>query len=202
MRYIKYMPFHSMKNASRNKRELSVVNEIGYKVLVFSDDKRNEDVSLEDEITLINDGVVKLSYSMSRTKRLLLIIKNRLTVFLKTCFLKADVLSCHDLESLKMAYFGTRIRIKRPKLIYDSHEFELGRNIKRSALQVRKVKRWEKFLISKCEFCIVVNDTIADELVSIYNLQQRPIVIRSTPYKWSIDNTECEEERQRILLSF
>ena len=91
---------------------------------------------------------------------------------------------------------------KKVKLIYDSHEFELGRNVKRRKAALTLVKWWEGFLMKRCVFSIMVNDTIADEVMRIHNLKNRPIVIRSTPNLWNIDNDECLRTRTELFNEF
>ena len=44
----------------------------------------------------------------------------------------------------------------------------------------------------RCAFSIMVNDSIADEVQKIHALKQRPVVIRSTPYCWELDEAEIE----------
>jgi hypothetical protein len=51
------------------------------------------------------------------------------------------------------------------------------------------IKFWEGKLIKKSVFTIVVSDGIADELQKIYKMDNRPVVIRSIPNKWSIDRS-------------
>ena len=198
MKYIKYMPYHSMKGASRNRREISAALECGYQVSAFSRDTSRENTLLPDSVDIMYDGEVLFNYSTPKWKRVLLILRNYIVILVRTTRLDADVLSCHDLKALNMAYWGTCWKRKKPKLIYDSHEFELGRNAKRSRLQRLWIKWQERFLMRRCAFSIMVNDSIADEVQRIHKLKQRPIVVRSTPEKWIIDTSEI----QRVQAEF
>lgn len=54
----------------------------------------------------------------------------------------------------------------------------------------------------RCAFSIMVNDSIADEVQKIHALKQRPVVIRSTPYCWELDEAEIERHRQAVLREF
>lgn len=204
MYYIKYMPFRSSINASRNLRELSVARECGMETIIFSNDTQNNDE--KNDVTLPNimlhDGTVALNASMSRVKRYCLIIRNYLSVWLKTFRLPYGVWSCHDLQSLRIAWIMTRFRKKKPILIYDSHEFEIGRNVTRSKRKLKSVMMWEKFLINKSAFTIVVNETIANQLCFEYKLDKSPIVIRSTPLLWTINDNESKDIRRELLESF
>ena len=202
MKYVKYMPSHSIIHASRNKREILIALDEGFCVCVFSDDEKISENVVSENIEFIYDGKCTLTYSMPRWKRYIGIIYNYFVVFFRTCKLQGDVWSCHDLSSLKMAWFATRFRICKPKLIYDSHEFELGRNVKRTRLQKWSIKQWERFLMKRCVFSIMVNDSIADEVQQIHKLKERPIVVRSTPNNWQIDSEACKKVREEFINYF
>jgi len=117
--------------------------------------------------------------------------------------LRADVISGHDITALMIGYLSCwyKPKSKRPKLVYDSHEFELGRDPHRSKLKLLMIKHLERFLMNQCAFSIMVNDTIADEVQRIHRLGTRPLVVRSTPNYWNIDHTETEAVRLQWLQS-
>ncbi len=108
MNYLKYMPNKSIRNESRNKRELAAAAEAGYDTAVFSNDKP-ETAGEYFHGKIINDGTIPMKGS--KAKRLFTIARNRLTVYRKTLALPAGIWSCHDLHSLKIAYFITRFSI-------------------------------------------------------------------------------------------
>lgn len=200
MNYVKYMPYHSAKNASRNRREILTALEFGFDVAVFSSDTDDSLAkSFPSCVHTIYDGSVQLTYEIPQLKRICLMLRNEIAVLRKTRKLDADFFSCHDLVSLKRAYLATKFLKKKPKLIYDSHELEIGRNTKRNKLQIWWVTHLERFLIKKCAFSIMVNDSIADEVQRIHQLEQRPIVVRSTPNLWTIDPEACAEKRKELL---
>ena len=196
IKYVKYMPYHSVRNASRNRREIYTAIEYGYSVYVFSNDKNNEEALLQTDIKIINDGTINVSSSTPKLLRIFPILKNKVKVFTKTQKLDADVMSCHDITALFPAYIATRFKKKKPLLIYDSHEFEIGRNKKRNAFQLWWITHLERFLIKRCAFSIMVNDSIADEVQKIHKLPEKPVVVRSTPEKWEIS---CEDIKKRKL---
>ena len=116
-----------------------------------------------------------------------------------TAILQPDIISGHDMSGWTIGWLSQLYNRKyKPILVYASHEFELGRNSKRSKLKLWIIKRWEKKILKDSAFTIVVNDSIADELVKIYKLKERPIVIRSIPEKWDIDQKICLEKRREI----
>ncbi len=196
MYYLKYMPYKSIRAASRNKRELDAAAEAGYKTAVFSNDRQEEALAYFGG-EIINDGTLPMLGS--KVKRIITIVRNRLTVYKNTLALPNGVWSCHDLHSLKIAYFATRFRLKKPIFIYDSHEFEMGRNTRRNAFQRFLTKHEERFLMNRCAFSIMVNDSIADEVQRIHKLKKRPIVVRSTPDYWTIDEDVCKEQHRLFM---
>lgn len=202
MLYIKYMPFRSAVSASRNLRELSAAKEYGYDVAVFSNDHNPSDIVCDFRIKAIYDGTIPVSHGTNVIQKKIRIIMNYLSVFVKTWRLPTGVWSCHDLSSLKIAWVLSLFKIHKPVFIYDSHEYEIGRNATRTKKQIESIKRWECFLMKRCAFSIMVNDTIADKVKEIYSLKTRPVVVRSTPYKWEINEEECKIQRQKFLNFF
>jgi len=115
---------------------------------------------------------------------------------------RADVISCHDITLLFITYLSTLFVRKRnkPKLIYDSHEFELGRYTgkPRSRFRLWVIRHAERFLINRSAFSVMVNDSIADEVVRIHNLQTRPVVVRNIPPNWKIDPDVTLKRREEL----
>ncbi len=92
--------------------------------------------------------------------------------------LSPDIVHAHDLYTL---YAGWLIaRRTQAKLVYDSHELELGRAGVTNSVDrfVRRVS--ERFLIRRTAAVITVSDSIADYLASHYRLE-RPVVVHNTP---------------------
>jgi len=192
MKYVKLMPGRSLVYASRNRRELSLAQEYGYEVIVISSDFPEIIYGIDKNYCAVPDRLAKLDESIFWLKRFLIIILEMLTLSRRIAKLNADILSCHDLSGLLIGWLSTWFvsNRKRAKLIYDSHEFELGRNTKRSRFQYLAIKYLERFLINRCVFSIMVNDTIADEVMRIHRLKKRPVVVRSTPNLWCLNNSE------------
>ena len=199
MVYTKYMPSRSLRHASRNKRELQAAREIGFDIQVVSSDRPDKFASCYPEYQLISDRVHKLNNRMPRLKRYWFIILNYIKSTAAIRRVKTDVISCHDIDSLCRGWISTWFKKEKPKLIYDSHEFEIGRNKKRNKLQLWWIAHLERFLIKRCAFSIMVNDAIADEVQRIHKLKQRPIVVRSTPNMWTVDSAVCAERRKELL---
>ena len=110
-------------------------------------------------------------------------------------------ISCYDLASLYVAWVSTIGVKEKPLLVYDSHEFELERSSarKRGALLKSAVRFAERFLMGRCAFSIMVNDSIADEVQRIHGLSDRPVVVRNTPPFWELDEARTAKVRERYL---
>ena len=189
-------------NASRDKRELSACRELGQQVMVLAKGKQ-EDRGRADEV----DGFEVRRYSTRPLgNRFPSAINQVVSLFCWASYtrreLKPQIISGHDLIGLSIGWLSNIGRKDKAKLIYDSHEFELGRNADRNKLQVFLIKYLERFLIKRCAFSIMVNDSIADEVQKIHKLKQRPIVVRSTPEKWTVDPEETKKKRRELLDRF
>lgn len=189
----------SWANASRDKRELSVYQELGGEVTVLA----KGDVKDYGRIDYV-DGFRVIRYTTRPFGEYVPNTINRFfSLFIWTRAvrkLNPDVISGHDLlPALTIAWMATLFKKKKPRLIYDSHEFELGRNVKRGAIKKLIIKYWESFLIKRCAFTIMVNDSIADEVQRIHKLKTRPVVIRNTPRYWEFREAECLSTREQLL---
>jgi glycosyltransferase involved in cell wall biosynthesis len=89
----------------------------------------------------------------------------------------------------------------KPHLVYDSHEFEYERAGERSTFVKNCVKYVERFLMKRCAFSIMVNDTIADAVQNLHHLKERPLVVRNIPEKWSINQELVSQNRRSFLMN-
>ncbi|MGH1419670.1 MAG: glycosyltransferase family 4 protein [Hyphomicrobiaceae bacterium] len=107
-----------------------------------------------------------------------------------------DVVHAHDLYTLFAGWLIARNT--KAKLIYDSHELEIGRNAAFSVWE-QKVREWsERILIRKTDAVVTVSDSIADFLSERYKID-RPIVVLNAPViKDFISNADTV--RRRIQL--
>ncbi|MBO4649758.1 MAG: glycosyltransferase [Clostridiales bacterium] len=189
------------ENASRDSRELSVCRDLGAEIVVLA--KGNaDDRGREDEV----NGYKVMRYTTRPYKKLPVGINRIISIFQWAKYaatLKADVITGHDIGGWTIGWLSKFYsKKKKPVLVYDSHEFELGRNSKRSKIQLGMIKFWEKKCIKKSAFTIVVNDSIADEIVKIYKLKERPVVVRNIPNRWTVDESVCAEKRKELLEMF
>lgn len=190
-------------NESRDKRELSVYRELGYDVCVIA--KGNDaDRGRKDCV----DGYKVYRFTTKPLgEKCPRFINKIVSVFAWAKYarkLNPAIISGHDLlPGLLISWLTTFGMKRKPKLIYDAHEFELGRNgVKRNRLTLVMIAWLEKFLMDKCAFSIMVNDSIADEVQRIYKLKERPLVVRSVPNHWDIDLDVCREKRKELLSMF
>lgn len=188
------------QNASRDKRELSACRELGLTPLVMAKGEEG-DWYREDEVSGFR--VLRFSTRPLGTKVPAPLNWVATMVCWAHCARKLQpaVISGHDIVALTIGWMSTvgTPKSRKPRLVYDSHEFELGRNEKRSKLQLFFLKQLEGFLMKRCAFSIMVNDAIADEVQKIHGLKQRPIVVRSTPNRWTVAPEVCREVRSRLL---
>lgn len=188
------------KNASRDQRELSVCRELGADVKVVAKGSVNGKRAFIDDVNGFE--VHRLS---TRPFPYLPVAVNRiLSVFRWAAYvrkLSPEIISGHDLDGLTIGWLSGFLKkpSTRPRLVYDSHEFEAGRNAKRNKFQTKMIIYWERFMIKRSDLMVVVNESIANEVVKLHRLKERPVVVRNIPPKWEIDRKVCLEMRERML---
>lgn len=186
-------------NASHDQRELSVCRDLGMDVKVLAKGKKGD----KGRIDYI-DGFEVHRMTSRPLRRVPISVNRMVSIFTWAKYARSlhpDIISGHDLSGLVIGWIAgvfTR-KDKRPRFVYDSHEFEIGRNAKRNRMQIFLIKHLERFMIKKSEFTIVVNDSIADELVKVHKLKKRPVVVRNTPNLWQVDSEVCKSVRKDIL---
>lgn len=181
--------------SSRDRREVQVIHDMGFDTVVYS---KGDEAS-----TRVSDGIVYIeepTLKKHRNNKLnhLGSARHRLSVLRK---MDCEVISCHDIHALLIGWLSTVGKSRKPALVYDAHEFEVGRNVggnSRKARTNKLIGRLEKFLMRRCAFTIAVNDSIADEMVKVHELPQsmRPIVVRSTPSLWQYDESAVARNRE------
>ena len=114
------MPGLPLSSASRNKREMAAAQEAGYRVVAIY---YEPDYVPEAELA----GVELVPFKMRPLKGKHSILSKWKHIFGEWIRLGRvlyanypDVISCHNLPNLEVAYIITRFFLRRPKLIYDS----------------------------------------------------------------------------------
>ncbi len=197
IRFIKICP-NDFSNASRDYRELEICLELGMDVIVLAKGENSRRRAIE----IVNRFVVHRYTTRPLGTRIPNMVNRIVSVFLLVAYvrnMKPDIISGHDIICLTIGWMSNWFRKDKASLIYDSHEYELGRNKRRSTIQLYIIKKWEKFMINRSQLMIVVNDSIADEVKKIYRLKNRPLVIRNIAHKWNVDNRLCNEIRKEII---
>jgi glycosyltransferase involved in cell wall biosynthesis len=187
---------------SRNKREILTLLEMGYKVVALCRGVKKTNYMSKNGYLIYKFNKLDVILKQPKPLRILKIFFYWLQLSKILRSLKPDCISCHDLIALFIGWLSTLFITKRKKpiLVYDSHEFEIGRNTdgKRGKIVKWFIPRLEKFLISKSAFTIMPSDSIADEVQKNYNLNGRPLVVRNIPNYWEIDSNTCLAKRKYL----
>lgn len=197
MVYLKIVP-NEFRNASRDKRELAVAKELGYKAVAVATTKQPND------FCEVCDGYDVFCISTRRvgTSKWLRPL-NRVLAFVgfiaKAIEVEADIVSGHDYVATLAAYIANFFKRRKAKIIYDSHEFELYQNPKRSKLMLRFIKLVEGFLLRRVDLTLMVGDKIADGVKEIYDLNTRPTVVRNIPLYWHLEIEKSVSIRKMFL---
>ena len=184
-------------NESRDIRELLVCKELGMNICVIAKNT-GKDIKQEE---IIGDFRIIRCTTKPLGEEYFHIINRCCAFFLWVKAVRKespDIISGHDLLGITIGWVSTWFQPpqKKAKLVYDAHEFEIGRNAKRSKLGRFAIKIIEKSLIKKCAFSIMVNESIVNEVATLYNLKKRPIVIRSIPEKWNLNYEKIKGTRK------
>lgn len=196
-KFVKLVPIDFI-NEARDYRELQAVCEIGdiNIIVVAKGDKNN----------IIKQKFYDLHTLTTRPLKFVPVKVNRIiSFFLWVRYirnLKADIISCHDILALAIAYISSLFLYRKPKLVYDSHEFEFGRNSKRCKFMSFCVVVAERFLINQCVFSIMVNDTIADAVQKLHKLKARPLVVRNMQDYIEVDESIVKQSREKFNTLF
>lgn len=195
MKYLK-LCINEWVNANRDKRECSVVRELGADVSVIA---KGPVSGVKEEVA--GFSVTRLS-PRPLGKKMPVLLNRVVSMFTWAAYVRKqnyDIISGHDYVALTIAWISNVGKRCKAILVYDSHEFELGRSVNRGRFATWCLCHWERFLMRRCAFSIMVNDAIADEVQRIHRLEQRPVVVRNIPNYWRLDETKISATRKEIL---
>lgn len=185
-------------NESRDYRELSVYREEGADITVLAKGEVG-DKPARDTV----EGFDVFRYTTKPLgEKIPSPINKLVSLFQWASFARKqrpDIISGHDLLALTIGWLSTFFIRKKPKLIYDSHEFEIGRNADRTGFSKWLILHWEHFMIKRSALTVVVNDSIADEVAKLYKLAKKPAVVRNIPKGFDINEAECKKVREHFL---
>lgn len=197
MKQILKLVTHEFINANRDLRELFLLKEINVEVTIVAKGKENTS-------SFING--IKIDYYTTKPfgeNKNLTKLNRVVALFIwahKVRQYQVDCISCHDLIALVIGWISTWFKSKKrkPLLVYDAHEYEIGRNTdgKRGSLARWIIPKTEKFLMKKCAFSMMVNDSIAEAVQQNYHLKEKPVVVRNIPNYWEIDEVVCQKKKE------
>lgn len=196
--YLKLV-MNEFKNEGHDKRELSVVEEFGYRTLVVATtkEKRNFQEFCDGyDVYRISTRRFGKAVWMNYLNRIVAVV-NFVAKVIKT---DADIISGHDYIATLAGYVANVFKRHKAKLIYDSHEFELYRFApNRTTLGRWLVKQVEGFLLRRVDLALMVGDKIADDVQKIYGLGMRPTVVRNIPTYWQLEPKKSAAMRKKLL---
>lgn len=192
--------YEVIKFDSRDSREMAVAQEAGYKVSLLTGAASAEAAGQSRRNGI---DVYRFWPEYRHTLRPLRIIE----IFRLWCgqirAIRPQIISCHDIFALLIGWMSTWFwptgRKHKPLLVYDSHEYQIGRQHLYSGGTAFMLRAAEKFLMKRCVFSIMVNDSIADAVQKAHKLKERPLVVRSTTWCWQLDKTAILQKRQELL---
>lgn len=180
-----------MESASRNRRELAAAKEFGFDCLCYCAKSAGAIQENYPDFTLCVSSGKSPTPKQPKPQRLLINLKNLFIYAKELRQIGADVVSCHNVGAFAVAYASYLFSKKKPKFIYDSHEFEL-RKKKRNAVSYFFIKHLEGFLIKRAALTVMVNESIADEVAKLHHYEYPRAVVRSTPDFWQLDPAVSE----------
>ncbi len=89
----------------------------------------------------------------------------------------------NDLNTLVHGVISAKFRLRKSKLIYDSHEVQTDR----TGYTSNKIKLLEDFLIKYVDKMIMTTDTRAEYVSKLYNIQ-KPVVIHNYPEYYDVND--------------
>lgn len=190
---------NSWENASRDKRELTVCQELGMETMVMAKGAPGDSFRA-DEV----DGfrLYRFSTRPLGTARWLTPLNQVLSLFIwgwKARKFRADIITGHNLPGLFIGYLSNLGNSHKAKLVYDAHEFELGLDNKRNCIQTWVIQHLEQFLMNRSAFSIMVNDSIANEVQNIHHPKTPLVVARNVPSYWELNSEETARIRREFL---
>jgi glycosyltransferase involved in cell wall biosynthesis len=196
LKFVKIVP-NSFENATRDKRELSVVAEFDCDIIVVAKGT-SFNIEIEDGYKIHRlstrplgtlPGLVRISSIMSLLTWAYYIRK-----------LRADCISGHDLLGVLIGWMSTWFlkELSKPKIIYDAHEYTVEEVPNASKSKKIFLKYLERFLMKKCVISIMVSDSIAEEVKKIHGLKEKPLVIRNIANYWYVDPNICMEKHNEF----
>lgn len=196
MKKVTMFVWNNFVNDARVLREASALADLNYTVTIIakkelsemhlpSSEKSREGIFVNRPLKLEFPekitGKIKSSVITKHIPNMLLMFK---MIMLGRKY-NTDVYHAHDLNTLIQGIVSAKLRIKRKKLIYDSHEVQTSR----THYNFEKIHRIEKLLLKFVDKVIVENDTRADYHKDLY--KSRPTPIHNYSELYNIDEVKA-----------
>lgn len=104
---------------------------------------------------------------------------------------KADIYHSNDLNTLLPGFLAAKLN--KAKIVYDSHELELDRNIYRNYFQKKYESLKEKILIKKVDGVITSSPYFAKALKEKYGIAMPVVVMNCPSIKWDMPHNEVAD---------
>ena len=176
-----------MNEVGSDPRVTKEANTVGTKCeLVIVGERYSHDV-LENENTnhyrvhRVNSITQNRKGNMSTVKKMIKSIPSMIKIGLAAYKQKADIYHAHDFEMLPAAFLAAKLR--KAKLVYDSHELWIEQRPDFPPLFKKIVKIVEGWLVKRIDELITVNESIANELKSRYKLKKKPVILHNFTMK-------------------
>jgi glycosyltransferase involved in cell wall biosynthesis len=157
--------------------------------------KRNEKPNLK----LIESKVEKKQSRIITTKEFLkfgIITFINIEIFIKGLSIKTDIYHANDLNTLPAGFFLAKL--KRAKLVYDSHELYVEQYSNTSTLYKKLLSFIEKIYIRKADAVITVNDSIAEILSERYKIPM-PMTMMNCPVYQPAPKKSLRNDIKKII---
>ena len=198
MKYLKFL-FQDISRASRDKKELAAARKAGFDISAATPVQPALELPFPLKVDVLPSRPVLAS--VPRLKRYVRIIKNHSSYARYLHKQDMDVLSCHDLTALGIGYISNLFKgKKKARLVYDSHEFEMGRNTggRRGRFADWYIKHTESFLMKRCVLSIIPCDIAAEKTQQIHRLKEKPLVIRNICPYWQLNEEDIIRQRKEF----
>lgn len=164
-------------NDARVYRECTALIEAGYEVTLVC-------LRYNDELSsnVVEEGinVIRIKTKLHLNKTIFGKLINYIVPMLKMIYYgyqeNANIYHSNDLNTLVQGAVCAKFRIRKRKLIYDSHEVQIDR----TGYTSRKIKTLENALIKLVDKMIMTTRTRADYVTNLYNIE-KPVVVHNYP---------------------
>ncbi|HJE19823.1 MAG TPA: glycosyltransferase family 4 protein [Aliicoccus persicus] len=191
MKTVTMFVWNNFMNDARVLREAKTLVDNGYRVVIIAKRDMNEKHLKKVERLMPGLTVLRPLRRAAKKPTNNSIIDKHLVnawLMLRMIFIGrtsgASIYHAHDLNTLIQGVMSAKLRMKKRKLIYDSHEVQTSR----THYNTKLVRRIEGFLLKFVDHVIVENDTRADYHAELYG--ERPTPVHNYSELYNIETVE------------